>query len=284
MPIEDILIDLWILEDAPYGDITAGLLPDMNVKARIISKDEGIIAGMFLVRKICRKMGISLHTIKDDGDYIGHGDIIAELYGNSRRILLCERLILNLLMYLSGIATTTRIFVEKARRVNPRVRIAATRKTIPGLRWASKVAVKIGGGDTHRFGLSDSYLIKDNHIRIAGDLERIIIYAKKDSSFTKLVEVEVRTVEEAIIAARSGADIIMFDNMSPSEINQAIEKIKDLGLREKLILEVSGGITLDNIEEYARLDIDVISTSIITMRPKPLDLALKIVSIEEKEG
>ena len=279
MPVEDILIDFWVLEDSPFSDITSEVLPLINVEARILSKDEGILAGRFIVEEICRRYGVKIKFHKDDGDTLTVGDVIAELSGESKKILLIERLIVNLLMYLSGIATTTRKFREKIERINPKIRIAATRKTIPGLRWLSKKAVEIGGGDTHRFSLSDCILIKDNHIKIIGDIDRAISLAKKKASFTKLVEIEVRNVDEAIKAAEAGADIIMFDNMKPEEIKRAIEEIKRLGLRERIKLEVSGGINLENVEKYAKLDIDVISTSIITLGPKPIDITLKIAKI-----
>ena len=279
MPVEDILIDFWVLEDSPFSDITSEVLPLINVEARILSKDEGILAGRFIVEEICRRHGVKIKFYKDDGDTLTVGDVIAELSGESKKILLIERLIVNLLMYLSGIATTTRKFREKIERINPKIRIAATRKTIPGLRWLSKKAVEIGGGDTHRFSLSDCILIKDNHIKIIGDIDRAISLAKKKASFTKLVEIEVRNVDEAIKAAEAGADIIMFDNMKPEEIKRAIEEIKRLGLRERIKLEVSGGINLENVEKYAKLDIDVISTSIITLGPKPIDITLKIAKI-----
>jgi len=280
MPVEDILLNFWILEDSPHGDITSEILPEKTAIARIISKDEGILAGMEIVKKICMKFGIDIRPLKNDGERIAKGDIIAEIKGDVRKILLVERLILNLLMYLSGIATTTRRFVDKVKTLNPKVRIAATRKTLPGLRWASKKAVEIGGGDTHRFSLSDCYLIKDNHIRVIGDTAEAVRLAKEKSSFTKLVEVEVRTPEDAVAAAKAGADIIMFDNMDPEDIRVSIDRIRELGLREKLVLEVSGGINLENVDRYAVLDVDVISTSFITLSPKPIDLTLKIHTLE----
>lgn len=269
----------WLLEDAPYGDITSDILPDLKVTAQIISRDSGILFGVGLVRRILDKLNLKTRILKHDGDEISSSDVIMEITGHVKDILLVERLILNLMMFLSGIATTTRKFVEKVRKINPKIRIAATRKTIPGLRWASKEAVKVGGGDTHRMGLSDCYLIKDNHIRVIGNVEKAIELTKSRASFTKKVEVEVTTVDQAIRAARSGADIIMFDNMKPEEIAETIEELKKLGLREKVVLEISGGITLENIEEYAKLDVDVISTSKITLTPKIIDMTLKIKHI-----
>jgi len=282
MPIEEMLIDYWILEDAPHGDLTACIIPSKFVRAHIIAKQNGLLAGMFIIRKICDRFGVRINVLRDDGEEISAGDVVAELLGNSHTILLIERTMLNILMYLSGVATTTKRFVEKARKVNPKIRIAATRKTMPGLRWATKEAVRIGGGDTHRYSLSDCYLIKDNHIRVVGSTRKAIKLAREKASFTKLIEVEVRTVEEAIEAALAGANIIMFDNMSPTDIERAIEELKRRGLRNRVLLEASGGITMENVENYARLDIDIISTSVITLNPKPVDMSLKIVQIVEE--
>ena len=282
MPIEEMLIDYWILEDAPHGDLTACIIPSKFVRAHIIAKQNGLLAGMFIIRKICDRFGVRINVLRDDGEKISAGDVVAELLGNSHTILLIERTMLNILMYLSGVATTTKRFVEKARKVNPKIRIAATRKTMPGLRWATKEAVRIGGGDTHRYSLSDCYLIKDNHIRVVGSTRKAIKLAREKASFTKLIEVEVRTVEEAIEAALAGANIIMFDNMSPTDIERAIEELKRRGLRNRVLLEASGGITMENVENYARLDIDIISTSVITLNPKPVDMSLKIVQIVEE--
>ena len=281
MPLEDFLIDCWVLEDAPYGDITTAPIPRRNVRAKIVAKSQGVVAGLWLVERICRRYGLDVHKSVNDGDEIKVGDIIAEIVWDSHTVLILERLLLNLLIYLSGVATATRRFAEKIRRINPKIRIATTRKTIPGLRYSSKEAAKLGGGDTHRFGLSDCYLIKDNHIVLAGGISEAVRLARSSSSFTKLIEVEVRSLREAIEAAEAGANIIMFDNMPPDEIARAIEELKRRGLRDRLILEASGGITLENVEDYARLDIDVISTSAITLRPDLVDMSLKIVDIEK---
>ena len=276
MTIEKLLAKYWLLEDAPHGDITSDILPDMEAIAQIISKDEGIVFGVKLAKEIIEELHLKTKILKQDGERIKPSDVIMEISGNIKKILLVERLILNLIMFLSGIATTTAKLIEKVKKINPKIKITATRKTIPGLRWASKQAVKIGGGDTHRMGLSDCYLIKDNHIKIIGSIEKAISLAKEKASFTKKIEIEVTTIEQAIEAAKAGADIIMFDNMKPTEIKKAIQKLRELGLRKKVILEVSGGITPENIDKYAELDIDIISTSKITLSPKPIDLTLKV--------
>ncbi len=177
---------------------------------------------------------------------------------------------LNLLSRLSGIATATNTMVRLARSVNPTVRIAGTRKTTPGFRVFEKYAIEIGGGDPHRFNLADAVLIKDNHIAVyGGDLEGLIKLIKERTSFTKKVEVEVSTYEDAIRAYRAGTDAILLDNMKPSDIVPIVRELKG-----KVILEASGGITPDNVVEYARTGVDIISSGYITHSAKSLDLTM----------
>jgi len=154
---------------------------------------------------------------------------------------------------MSGIATLTRRFVKMIREAGLNVKVAATRKTAPGLRFFDKKAVLIGGGDPHRFRLDDAFLIKDNHIRIAGDVKEAIRRARLAASFSKKIEVEVQTIEEALEAAKSGADIIMLDNMTVEEAEQTITALEAEGFRDKVAIEISGGITETNLLEYARL-------------------------------
>jgi nicotinate-nucleotide pyrophosphorylase (carboxylating) len=155
------------------------------------------------------------------------------------------------------------------------VRIAATRKTTPGFRAFEKKAVFLGGGDTHRFNLSDAVLIKDNHIKILG-LEECLRAARERASFTKKIEVEVESLDDMIKAAQGGADIIMFDNMAPAEISHGVELLLEKGLRDRMFLEASGGITLDNIREYAASGVDVISLGALTRDARWIDLSLEI--------
>jgi len=268
-------------EDAPYGDVTSELVvPEGTVvRAVIVAKSRGVLAGAKFVKMLLERLGVRVLRTLSDGAELEPGSIVMELEGDARTILLVERTVLNLLMHLSGVATTTRRLVEKVRRVNPRVKVAATRKTLPGLRLLEKYAVEIGGGDPHRFSLSDMILIKDNHIAVAGSVEEALRRALSLKSFSKLVEVEVRSVEEAVRAAELGADIVMLDNMSPEEVRRAVEELKRRGLRDRVVVEVSGGITEDTIVEYASADVDVISTSVITMAAKPLDMSLEVVEV-----
>ena len=179
---------------------------------------------------------------------------------------------MNFLARMSGISTITRECVLSA---GGAVRIAATRKTTPGFRAFEKKAVFLGGGDRHRFNLSDAVLIKDNHIRILG-LKECLRRAKEDASFTKKIEVEVESLEEMTLAAQGGADIIMFDNMSPEMIERGVELLQEMGLREQLILEASGGINPSNIPQYARCGVDVISLGALTKDARWIDLSLEM--------
>ena len=273
----------WLREDCPFSDLTSEFIVDDNVYVRavVISKSHAIAACVEDIVEILKWLGINVIRHVSSGTALKPGDIVMEIYGKARTILLVERTILNLLTHLFGVATTTRKIVDVIRRINPKVRIAATRKIIPGLRYLVKKAVAYGGGDTHRFSLSDAVLIKDNHLKIIGDVEKAIRLVKERVSFIHKVEIEVTNVNEAIKAAKAGADIIMLDNMSVNEVKKVIDKLKKLGLRSKVIIEVSGGITPKNVTEYARLDVDVISMSYITMNPERIDLSLEVTEVRK---
>ena len=269
----------WLADDAPHGDLTSELVVPRGLRAEavVLAKSRGVAACTWELAEALEGLGVEAKALVADGSEVGPGDVVMRLRGEARRILLVERTLLNLLIYLYGVATTTRLYVERARSVNPRIRVAATRKYPPGLGCLAKRAVRAGGGDTHRFSLSDAILIKDNHIRLAGSVEEALRRALAGRGFMHRVEVEVSTVEDAVRAAEAGADVVMFDNMSPGEIGEAIEALKARGLRGRVVLEASGGIDLDNIVEYARLDLDVVSTSRITMNPVRVDLSLEVV-------
>ncbi len=261
----------YLEEDLYYGDIT--FVEEKRVRAKIVSKDTGVIAGVRVAKIAFESFGVNVFESIRDGTRIKNGDTIMEIEGNSRDIIMLERTILNILMRMSGIATVTSEMVEKARSVNPRVRIAATRKTTPGFRIFEKMAVEIGGGDPHRFGLGDCVMIKDNHIAVAGDLVKAIRLAKL-VSFTKKIEVEVKSIDEALIAAREGVDIIMLDNFKPREVEETINLLERENLRDKVLVEVSGGITPKNVKEYAKTGVDIISSGYITHSARALDLSL----------
>ncbi len=262
-------------EDAPFGDVTSeAVIPeDVKAKAVIIAKQEGIIAGVEEAKALFEHFGVEVDVKKRDGEAVKRGDVVLELVGNARSILLVERTALNVMGRMSGIATEVRKLVEKVNTVNPKVRVAGTRKTL--LKPIDKRAILIGGGEPHRFSLSDAILIKDNHLALV-PLEEAIKRAKEFSVY-KVVEVEVETLEDAIKAAKAGADVVMLDNMTPEEIAETIEALKREGLREGVKIEVSGGITPENIEEYAKLDIDVISLGYLTHSVRNFDVSLEII-------
>lgn len=262
-------------EDAPFGDVTSEAVIPEGTKARavIIAKQDGVIAGVEEAKALFEHFGVKVSVRKRDGEEVRKGDVILELEGDARAILLVERTALNVMGRMSGIATEVRRLVEKVRAVNPKVRIAGTRKTL--LKPLDKRAILIGGGEPHRFSLSDAILIKDNHLALV-PLGEAIRRAKAFSTY-KVVEVEVETLEDAIKAAKAGADVVMLDNMTPEEIERTIEALRREGLRERVKIEVSGGITPENIGEYARLDIDVISLGYLTHSVKNFDVSLEIV-------
>ncbi|GAB6134857.1 carboxylating nicotinate-nucleotide diphosphorylase [Thermococcus prieurii] len=263
-------------EDAPFGDVTSeAVIPEgTRAKAVIIAKQNGVIAGVEEAKALFEHFGVKVSVRKRDGEAVKRGDAILELEGDARAILLVERTALNVMGRMSGIATEVRRLVEKVKAVNPKVRVAGTRKSL--LRPIDKKAILIGGGEPHRFSLSDAILIKDNHLSLV-PLEEAIRRAKAFSVY-KVVEVEVESLEDALRAVRAGADVVMLDNMSPKEIAETIEALKREGLRERVKIEVSGGITPDNIGEYAKLDIDVISLGYLTHSVRNFDVSLEVLS------
>ncbi len=187
-----------------------------------------------------------------------------------------ERTVLNILMRMSGIATITSMMVSEAKKVNPRIIVAGTRKTTPGLQFMEKDAIRLGGGDTHRYRLDDCVLIKDNHLALVGDVKGAVEKAREYVSFTKKIEVEVENLDDAIIAANSGVDIIMLDNMNFNDIELVLAALEKKGCRDKVLIEVSGGINLNNIAEYAETRVDIISSGYITHSATALDMSLEI--------
>ncbi|MGZ7158945.1 MAG: carboxylating nicotinate-nucleotide diphosphorylase [Methanobacterium sp.] len=267
-----------VYEDIGFEDITTdALIPeDMEANGHIIAKENGIIAGIKDINDLFEEFGVKSIINRKDGDKIELNDIVMELNGNARCILTLERTALNLLMRMSGIATLTSKTLEIIREVNENIILASTRKITPGLQYFEKNAVKIGGGDTHRFRLDDCVLIKDNHIELVGSVEGAITRAKNNVSFTKKIEIEVETLEDAITAVKNGADIVMLDNMSPDTIIETVSSLKSNGLRDKVLIEVSGGIKPENIVEYAKTGVDIISAGYLTHSAKALDLSLEI--------
>ncbi|MHA1593216.1 MAG: carboxylating nicotinate-nucleotide diphosphorylase [Candidatus Baldrarchaeia archaeon] len=266
-------------EDVGLGDVTTEVVVprDARASAIIISKASGVVAGVEEVAEFFIMNGVTVEKSLKSGSEVSPGTVIMEVTGPARNILVCERVALNILMRMSGIATATAEMFRRAKAVNKNVIIAGTRKGVPGFRYFEKKAIMVGGGDPHRLHLDDCILIKDNHIAVAGGVREAIRRARAHASFTKKIEVEVRTLEEALEAAREGADIIMLDNMEPDEVERVINALKKEGLREKVLIEVSGGITPENVTEYARTGVDIISAGYLTHSVRPLDMSLKII-------
>lgn len=274
IPIEDLLG--FVREDAPWGDVTSeAVVPDVACRAVVRAKGRGVVAGLLEARTLFEHFGVTVRERSADGRAVVPGTVLLELDGPARAILLVERTALNIIGRMSGIATRTREAVEAVRAVSPDVRVAATRKTAPGLRMLDKKAVILGGGDPHRYSLSDMVLIKDNHLALV-PLPEAIRRAKKESLY-RAVEVEVETVEDAVTAAGAGADIILLDNMTPDAVRETVRALAGRGLRDRLTLEVSGGIGDDDLAGYAAAGVDIISMGALTHTVRNFDVSLDIL-------
>lgn len=263
-------------EDIPFGDITSeSVIPDITCRAVVTAEEPAIIAGLAEAAALYRYHRVSVENTVSDGSRVRAGDAVLTLQGNARTILTIERTALNIIGRMSGIATATRNYVERIRTCNPSCRIAATRKTCPGFRELDKKSVLIGGGDPHRWSLSDSILIKDNHLALVS-LPEAIRRARAHSLY-HIIEVEVSSPADAVLAAKTGADIIMLDNMSPERVRDAIAALRAEGLRDKVTLEISGGIEGDAVLRYAEEGVDIISIGALTHSvrncPVHLDIA-----------
>ncbi|NTU99513.1 MAG: carboxylating nicotinate-nucleotide diphosphorylase [Methanoregulaceae archaeon] len=268
------LLVSFIQEDAPFGDITSeAIIGGESCHAVISAKEEGVISGLEEAEALFRYFGLKTTRHTNDGDTIVSGMVVLTIEGAAKDILLVERTALNILGRMSGIATRTRHMVDLMEGC--RCRIAATRKTAPGLRKLDKKAVQTGGGDPHRLSLSDGILIKDNHLALV-PLEIAITKAKAYSSYRK-IEVVVQSTKAAVRAAQAGADILLFDNMTVEMVQESLRHLQDEGLREKVLVELSGGITEKNIREYLTCDVDLISSGILTHSVMNFDFSLDIV-------
>ena len=263
----------FISEDIQGGDITSVLLPKKKIKAKIISRQEGVLAGVKFAGDVFRLKCCNVKIIKKDGAKLKSNQIILQISGNAGTVLSCERTALNLLSRMSGIATQTNFLVSKIRKINRKTKLYSTRKTAPGLRFFDKEAIMIGGGHKHRMSLNDMVMIKDNHLLVTNSMEGIIKNARKQH---KHVEVEVENQRDAILAANSGATIVMLDNFSPVQIKKTITALQKKKLRNKVKLEASGGINSKNITAYAKTGVDMISVGSITNSVKGLDLSLEV--------
>jgi len=260
-------------EDVGKGDITSKLLQKKSIVARIITREETIVAGTKYAKEVFALKKCRTKIYKKDGKIAKQNQTILEIKGNAGDILTCERTALNLLSRMCGIATQTNNLKKQIKSVGSKSKVFATRKTVPGLRFFDKEAVKIGGGEKHRMTLNEMIMIKDNHLAVEKSIEDILRKAKKTSG---KIEIEVETQKDAILCAKMGADIIMLDNFSPEKIKKTMKKLTELKLRNKIVLEASGRINSKNITRYAKTNVDMISVGSITNSVNGIDLSLEI--------
>ena len=275
----EILVKAALAEDVGPGDITTAAVVPARMKgtAEIVAKEDFVVAGLFVAERVFKNIDRNavFNAGCKDGDRVKKGSVIARISGRLGRILTAERVALNFLQRLSGIATLTGEFVK---RVSPcKALILDTRKTTPCMRKLERYAVKMGGGYNHRSGLFDAVLIKDNHIKAAGGVAEAVRKANRKYREEAAVEVEVSTLKEAREAVRAGADIILLDNMTPERIKKALEAID-----RRALVEVSGGVTLDNVKKAAAAGVDFISVGALTHSAPAVDISMKVTRIEGK--
>ncbi|CAH0121540.1 putative nicotinate-nucleotide pyrophosphorylase [carboxylating] [Paenibacillus sp. CECT 9249] len=275
-------IRAWLQEDVGTGDVTTQytIAADHQSKGIIHAKESGIVAGLPVARLVFAVVDPELHFSADvqEGAHVERGTVLAVVEGRTRSILTGERLALNLMQRLSGIATKTRSFVDAVAGLN--VRLADTRKTTPGHRQLEKYAVRVGGGANHRFGLYDAVMIKDNHIKGAGSIAQAVNRVRAGVPHTMKIEVEVENMDQLQEALEARADIIMLDNMKPEHMKEAVQAIK--ARAPHAIVEASGNVSLETVRDIAASGVDVISVGGLTYSVKALDISLDLNA--KKEG
>ncbi len=266
------VLELYILEDSYFSDITTEAIgSNRKVTGTIRAKEDSMLAGSIFIDPLFQIFGrpYSVEILKNEGEWIKKGETIAKIEAEDKVILTAERICLNILQRLSGIATKTRNLSNLIK--DYKAEIVDTRKTTPGFRFFEKYAVKVGGGVNHRIGLFDAALIKDNHIKAAGSIKRAIEMVKRNCSFTTKIEVECENEEMVTEAIENGADIVMLDNMSVEDMSKINEKFK-----EKAIFEASGNIDENNIVDVAKTGVDFISLGSLTHHACWVDINMKL--------
>jgi len=277
LPIKNIVmddIDRFLREDVgKKGDITSdALFTKQTARAVIIAKENCVVAGLHEAQQVFQKVGASVHMVFKDGAVVRKGNTVMEVQGSARSILKGERLALNIISRMSGIATETKKIVQRCKKINPMVSIAATRKTTPGFRMFEKKAIILGGGEPHRYGLYDAVLIKDNHLKMTNSIKQAVVKVKRKLPGNP-IEIEVENETDALTAARLNVEIIMLDNFDAKTGQNVARKIRRIN--PDILIEVSGGITADNIEQYASFA-DRISLGYLTHSVKNKDFSLEI--------
>src|ERR687883_33461 len=277
----------FLREDIGTGDLTSNSIVDSEACARaeIVCKanETAVVCGLEEASIIFEMSNCKTKTFVRDGSLIKKDFVVMEIIGKALSIMKVERTALNLIMRMSGIATETRKFTSLIHNSFSSVRIASTRKTAPGLRFFDKKAVAMGGGETHGMRLDDMILIKDNHIPLAGSVEKAIEHARKKIGKSIKLECEAANLEEAVAAVNAGADSVMLDNFSPTAVARTIEELSRRGIRHKAKIEVSGGIRLRNIRSYAEAKPDIISIGYLTHSPKAADFSLEVIETKNIE-
>lgn len=267
----DKMIKEALIEDVPNEDITTNSVVSKDSKSKVdlICKEDGVISGLDVFKRVFEILGeIEVILYKKDGDNVKQFEKLAVLTGNTRKLLVGERVALNYLQRMSGIATLTSKYVEKLNGTN--IKLLDSRKTIPNLRILDKYSVKVGGGHNHRFNLSDGILLKDNHIDAAGGVKSAIELARKNASFVRKIEVEVESLDMVREAVESKADIIMLDNMDLDTAKEALKIIN-----KQALVEFSGNVNLETIESISKLGVDYVSVGALTHSVKALDISMK---------
>ena len=263
-----------IEEDVGEKDLTCSLIEDIDVTAKIITREDMILSGQPWAKEVYKQIDPEIHTQWhfDDGDLVNKDTVISEIHGRRNTILTGERCVLNFLQILSSTATQTKSFVEKIK--NSKCKILDTRKTLPGMRLAQKYAVRCGGGVNHRFGLYDSVLLKENHLEGRTDIPELILSAKRLYPDTDVI-VEVESIDELKIVLSTEANRALLDNFSIDELKMAYE-LKLKSYNQNILLEASGNITHKNIREIAGTGVDFVSVGALTKNIKAIDLTLLI--------
>lgn len=272
------LVERFLEEDIGYGDITTLAIVPAHIQAQghLLAKETLVLAGLEVAQAVFAVVDsrIRLESHVQDGMLLAPGTVFATVQGPAQALLAAERVALNLLQRLSGIATATRRYVEVIQHT--KARVVDTRKTTPGLRLLEKYAVRVGGGHNHRFGLGDGVLIKDNHIAVAGSVTKAIQMTRAAITHLQKIEVEVEDFAQLREAINTQADVILLDNMTPAQTREAVYMVRSAPGGERMLLESSGGITLDTIRDYAEAGVDLVSVGALTHSARAVDISLEI--------
>ena len=269
----------FLREDIGQGDLTSQYTVDEGLKSssQIICKSEiAVVAGLEEARIIFEICNCDSKALVNDGDIVKRGIRVMKINGNTRAILKAERTALNLIMRMSGIATDTKKFVDIVKTVSKDIKVMGTRKTAPGLRYFDKKSIKLGGGHSHRNTLDELILIKDNHLAVSTSIQSAISNARLKAGKNMMIECEVSNKKSSVEAIKSGADIIMLDNFTPEMAQKTISYLRKSGLREKVLIEISGGVNISNIKDYALALPDMISIGSLTHSSNSIDFSMNM--------